>query len=588
MGQRPPARAGAKRRAENWIFPARSWHIVRMQEPKHVQTELEWDALPPAAMRPALTGGIAFQSPEHQVQRTAELMGDGALVVVIPPLPAGMRGHLAEHLEEHLEKELAVRGAPSPYLAAWSAMPDDAEERLADQLFRARTTGASGIALAMGSIAAAACPALTPEDSATLRWLARATTHAPLVVLLDDADTFAGAYDAPVGLASLLDRAAGGCAKPAAPSVEPAAEREPERVEAEPREAEEEEEGAPHHDVAAALSAVLADVEEARAPEPEPEPAAEDEVVVVDAARAMADAAPEPEPREAERARAAIGVPVAGPNDQWRGWALALGAVRGPLPLAAFERLFADSYVPLANAIACGLDDPRATRAYDEFRRTFERAYTEAFAAFGATNRRPRLVMDAHDVASKQARLHNARTSHVLLIDSLRWDLGSAVRDAVAERASGSASLTGQTALWSALPTTTMRQLETIARGMDALRAPAIDDPQESLRGRSAEVVRRLRVGSREVYKLDLVPAMLASLGDEPGAEDVVGALEHVADAVADAVVRHIEALPPRTLLLVAGDHGFTVDRRGRILHGGASPEEVLVPAYAWLVGDLH
>ena len=28
--------------------------------------------------------------------------------------------------------------------------------------------------------------------------------------------------------------------------------------------------------------------------------------------------------------------------------------------------------------------------------------------------------------------------------------------------------------------------------------------------------------------------------------------------------------------------------RRGRILHGGASPEEVLMPAYSWLTGDLH
>jgi hypothetical protein len=286
--------------------------------------------------------------------------------------------------------------------------------------------------------------------------------------------------------------------------------------------------------------------------------------------------------------RATIGVPVAGPNDAWRTWALALGAVRGPLPLAAFERLFAESYVPLANAIACGLDDPRAVRAYDDFRRTFERAYTDAFAAFGATNRRPRLVMDAHDVVSKQGRLHNARTCQVLVVDSMRWDLGALTRDAVVARATGSASLTSESVLWSALPTTTVRQLETIARGMDALRAPTTEDTQETLRGRSAEVIRRMRVGSRELYKLDLVPVMLGALGDEPGADVVVGALPEVANAVADSIVRHLETLPPRTLLLVVGDHGFTVDRRGRILHGGASPEEVLVPTYAWLVGDLH
>lgn len=608
------------------------WHIVRMHEPKQAQTELDWNAAPPPppaaieasdttatrrAVVPPLTGRIGFASPEAQVQRTAELLGEGAVVVTIPPLPATMRGHLAEHLEEHLERELAVRGVPSPYLAAWSAMPDDAEERLADQLFRARTTGASGIALAMGSIAAAACPALTPEDSATLRWLARATTHAPLVVLLDDADVFATGYDAPVALDALLARATGPAVATAA-AIETVA-----RVVVEPDDDPISSDIPDLGDVVAATLGDAAATNDAAEPAvfdgsalPEAdavahanEPAADDEqtanetavasvelvesvdVVATETATVMIEApapAPIPEKPARGRARAAVGVPVAGPNDYWRSWALALGAVRGPLPLAAFERLFAESYVPLANAIAAGLDDPRAVRAYDEFRRTFERAYTDAFATFGATNRRPRLVMDAYDVASKQARLHNARTSHVLVVDSLRWDLGTLVRDALATKAAGTASLTSESGLWSALPTTTIRQLETFARGMDALRAPAAEDAQESLRGRSAEVVRRLRVGSRELYKLDLVPTMLASLGDEPGADAVVNALDEVASAVADSIARHIETLPPRTLLLVVGDHGFTVDRRGRILHGGASPEEVLVPAHAWLVGELH
>lgn len=639
-----------------------------MHEPKQAQTELDWNAAPPppstaatvigagdaASARPApappLTGRIAFASPEEQVQRTAELLGEGAVVVTIPPLPAMMRGHLAEHLEEHLERELAVRGVPSPYLAAWSAMPDDAEERLADQLFRARTTGATGIALAMGSIAAAACPALTPEDSATLRWLARATTHAPLVVMLDDADTFASGYDAPVALGTLLGRTgrlpdvAMADARVAAMVDRVVVDPEDEPIASDVPDVSEIVAGAlgdtdvasdpmvfdgtklPEVDAAEASAAALvaapdgeslgtdvaddaqtanetavADVDEQTATAAvtgnQIDAVETVETVDVVAVTTVSVATLEPLEKPARgrgtggdrgRARATVGIPVAGPSDYWRSWALALGAVRGPLPLAAFERLFAESYVPLANAIAGGLDDPRAVRAYDEFRRTFERAYTDAFATFGATNRRPRLVMDAYDVASKQARLHNARTAHVLVIDSLRWDLGALVRDALTAKASGTASLTSETVLWSALPTTTIRQLETIARGMDALRAPATEEPQESLRGRSAEVVRRLRVGSRELYKLDLVPTMLAGLGDEPGAEVVVGALDEVASAVADAIVRHIETLPPRTLLLIAGDHGFTVDRRGRILHGGASPEEVLVPAYAFLVGELH
>jgi hypothetical protein len=315
---------------------------------------------------------------------------------------------------------------------------------------------------------------------------------------------------------------------------------------------------------------------------------------VVDAPVSLSgrDEPPQPPIAEVEtaalraRRRATVGVPVSGPPDAWRSWAIALNAARGPQPLSAFERLFVESYLPLANAIARGLEDPRAVRAQEEFSGGFAKTYADAFATFGATGRRPRLVMDAFDVAMKQARLHNARATHVVLVDAMRYDVGCAVRDQLAERAQGTVSLASESLLWSALPTTTYRQLETLARGVDALRAPSVEDGSESLRGRSPETVRRLRVGSRELYRLELVPAMLGAL---PGvAPDVVGALDGVGASVADALLRHIETLSPRTLLLVLGDHGFSVDRRGLVSEGGASPEEVLVPCLSYLVGELH
>ena len=47
-----------------------------------------------------------------------------------------------------------------------------------------------------------------------------------------------------------------------------------------------------------------------------------------------------------------------------------------------------------------------------------------------------------------------------------------------------------------------------------------------------------------------------------------------------------------RTLLVVFGDHGFVVDNTasssGPARQGGASPEEVLVPGFAWLLGGVH
>ncbi len=489
----------------------------------------------------ALAGETTFVSPEAQVQRTAELLGAGAVVVVVPPPAVAVRGRLAERLDDLIERELGARGAPSPFLNEWSAMPDEVEERLGDQLFRARTVGATGIAIAMGTLAGITRRGvLTPEDSALLAVLESATRSVPLVLMLDDGDVGVKGFGEPVALASLLAR-----------SGESESESESESQSSR-------------------------------------EPPLETESCEVVETAVDAPVAPV---IERARRRATAGVPVSGPSDYWRTWAIALAAARGPQPLGAFERLFVESYMPLANAIASGVDDPRALRAHDEFRDGFEQSYADAFATFGASSRRPRLVMDAFDVASKQARMHNARTSHLLVVDAMRYDLGCLVRDRLAERAAGLASLISESLLWSALPTTTFRQLETLARGMEALRAPAPEEASESLRGRSAETVRRLRVGSRELYKLDVVPSMLGALADpaiSSGPAQLVEALDGIASSVADSLVRHVATLPPRTLLLVLGDHGFCVDKRGHVADGGASPEEVLVPCFAYLTADLH
>lgn len=603
-----------------------------------------------ASVEPRLEGEIAFLSQEEQAQRSVELLGNGALLVTLPPPVIAARGRLGELLEELVERELARLGAPSPYLAAWSATTEDASLRLHDQLERARSVGGTGLALALGTLAAIARPSLTTDDSAVLRWLADATLHHPLVLLLDDGDLGLHGWSSPIPLVGLLSRpritisamAPVTWEEPAnVPDVielTPSALLDAEEIEDEPSVILEDvtqvdarvmlvEAAEPRPSVAPEELAVLAqeaqEAEEAAAPESsEPEalavaepvaliaPAAEDIPVVV-VAPVVEEAAPpavaEPEPPvmparrprrrvqldpERARERATVGVPVVGPDDAWRQWAIALGAAKGAQPPAAFERIFTQSYIPLAGAIAAGLEDPRALRAYDEFRRSFERSYTDAFATFGATNRRPRLVMDAYDLAVKHARLVNARQTHVLVVDSMRYDLGCLVRDAVIRETNGIATLGTEMLLWSALPSTTIRQLETLARGIDALRAPSHEEPAESLRGRAAEVVRRVRLGTRELYKLDIIPAHLdeMALGSWGGAEppEPGVAFQRIADSCADSLARHISTLQPRTYLFVIGDHGFAIDRRGAVQLGGASPEEVLVPAFGFLVGDLH
>ncbi|WP_437588489.1 hypothetical protein [Sorangium sp. So ce1000] len=107
-------------------------------------------------------------------------------------------------------------------------------------------------------------------------------------------------------------------------------------------------------------------------------------------------------------------------------------------------------------------------------------------------------------------------------------------------------------------------------------------------RGRAVATLRRERVGSRELMKLDLVEEALRAAGP-PLAERI----EAIAEEVSDVVARFMASLAPRTLLPVFGDHGFRMTpmgdgSAGPASQGGGSPEEVLVPAQAWLVGGVH
>jgi hypothetical protein len=196
------------------------------------------------------------------------------------------------------------------------------------------------------------------------------------------------------------------------------------------------------------------------------------------------------------------------------------------------------------------------------------------------------MVLDAFDLAAKMVRSHGARGAHVLLVDGMRFDLAARVSARVAELLEGRAALADRVTLFSALPSTTPRQAETLARGLEALRAPHdprdTDREAEPVRGRTADTVRRVRVGSRDLYKLDLVETTLASAGD--GALD---AMDDLTEHTARAIAKHARVQSSRTLLFVFGDHGFRFDQ-GSAKHGGASPEEVIVSAHAFLIGDLH
>ncbi|MEP7124345.1 MAG: hypothetical protein ABJE95_25680 [Byssovorax sp.] len=295
-------------------------------------------------------------------------------------------------------------------------------------------------------------------------------------------------------------------------------------------------------------------------------------------------AAPEPSPRPAAAQRVVNAA-------EWRAHAVELDKARGPKPVSVIDKLFSSRYMPLVGAIARGEVDTAVKSVADTWRMNFEHSYREAFSALRVTGKRPPMVFDAPDIAARIGRLNSARVVKLLLVDAMRFDIGERVAQHLTERLAGRAVCVERMLLWSAIPTTTATQAALIARGPEGLRDvdPAHEPDPEIVRGRAVATVRRERLGSREVMKLDLVEARLRGAG--AGYDE---RLESIAEEVAQVTVRYIESLPPRTLLFLFGDHGFRLpsspDGRttGPATQGGVSPEEVLVPGQAWLVGGVH
>jgi hypothetical protein len=227
----------------------------------------------------------------------------------------------------------------------------------------------------------------------------------------------------------------------------------------------------------------------------------------------------------------------------------------------------------------------------DAWRASFEHSYRESFATIRVTGKRPPMVFDAPEVAAKIGRLNGARAVRLVLVDGMSFDLGERVMGRLKDRVASSAVCVEQTLLWAALPSTTPQQLALLARGEGGLREGAEPggDEAEIARGRAVSTIRRERVGTREVMRLECVEARLRNAG--PAFDE---RLDGIADETSQVLARFIEGQKPRTLLFVFGDHGFrlapSVDGRSTsaATQGGASPEEVLVPGHSWLVGGVH
>jgi hypothetical protein len=562
------------------------------------------------------TGEVSLVGPEvlRELLRAAD--DDGYLSVVLSPPGPGQRGDLALVISEAIDGALEQRGACPPGIGAAT----DLGASLSDQLYRARLVELRGLALALPTLEGIAnlAGALDAEDSAVLRWWMAATRERPVRFYIDAKNRYAGVYDRPTPLQDLLEQRPRRTQPPApalAPEVSASSEAmelsSPPPVVALPEQREEVSESesiveeareAATAELDVAFVAALADasrdtpaVEAVQVAPPVIELELELELAepvaaptpAEETAEVMTNVATEAALENVEFARGPL-FPNA--DGEWRTWMHDLEAARGPKPLAVVERMFVTSYVPLCDAFARGIAAPEAKKTIDTWSASFEQSYKEAFDALRVRGKRPTMVLDVPELALRMGRLHGARSVQLVLVDGLRFDLGLRVEQRLRGLLGQSAALTERLLLWSALPATTAVQLELIGRGAEALRefTGNVESEVPVARGRMATTLRRIKAGHRELLKLDVVESTMS----EPADGSETDRLDDLADETARALGSYMKRLPSRTLVMIFGDHGFVLDPLGggtaRARHGGASPEEVLVPAYAWLVGGVH
>jgi hypothetical protein len=563
------------------------------------------------------SGEVSLVGPEVLRELLHAADEDGYLSVVLNPPGPGQRGELALVISEAIDSALEQRGACPPGIGAAA----DLGASLSDQLYRARLVELRGLALAVPTLEGIAnlAGALDAEDSAVLRWWMACTRERPVRFYIDARNRYAGVYDRPTALQDLLERRPRASQAPApalAPEVSASSEAmelsaappavhaqdslsesQPERLEAPSPEQQEERAAAARDEEPATdgefgeFSADFAQETDVSDAPVEVAPLAPLAVTAAPEVPAvLEDSAPAPEFAESEEVAFAHAPLFPNADSDWRTWMHDLEAARGPKPLAVVERMFVTSYVPLCDAYARGIATAEAKRTIDTWSASFEQSYKEAFDALRVRGKRPTMVLDVPELALRMGRLHGARSVQLVLVDGLRFDLGLRVEQRLRTLLGQSAALTERLLLWSALPATTAVQLELIGRGPEALRefTGQVESEVPVARGRMASTLRRIKAGHRELLKLDVVESRLSEPAD--GVES--DRLDALADETARALGAYMGRLPARTLVMVFGDHGFVLDPRGegttRARHGGASPEEVLVPAFAWLVGGVH
>jgi hypothetical protein len=597
----------------------------------------------------ANVGEARFVSPGALPELLASAEQEGLLTVQLDAPGPGHRGRLGVLVEAAIENALERRGACPPGVAAATDLALSLADQLYRARLVELRGIALGLGT-LGGMADAE-HTLDTEDSAVLRYLLTAAALHPLRIYLNASDRGLRVFTVPVALHELMPGTSLTslvCLETAPPpSVQPSVARSAAAMEATRQPPSVEMAEQPEDDVNADAAHAparhfdqAASSDEAHAhpverqeqgeddeldaptlvpPEVKTMPAADEEVLealtpppssisgidlsppdlaAFSAPPPVVAKAIAPEPTNEEQLFEPSPVPpvpfergplYASAASDWRTWAEELTTARGPKPLSVIERMFVSAYVPLADAVARGIGDASAKHVLSTWATSFEQSYREAFAALRVRGKRPSMVLDIPDIALRIGRLHGARRVELICVDGMRFDLGLRVEQRIRWRMAQEVALTERLLLWSALPSTTDVQLELLGRGPEALKTWTGEVSSEIpvARGQNARTPRRVKVGHRDLLKLDLVEARLMDPGTHEAAR-----LDDLADEVAEVLSAQLARLPARTLAIVFGDHGFKLDAMESgttsAKSGSASPEEVLVPAFAWLVGGVH
>lgn len=502
------------------------------------------------------------------------------------------RDTLERFVVDGIEAELGRLGAAPP---GWR-YDEGIEAIAADQLYRARLLGHAGLALRFESLTALADVdgQLGSEDSRTIRRLMFMAEREPVQLYLPQRCAELRIIGDPEPLAAWLPQSSepgrvptieydepGSAAWAALGAEHPGASLMPPRIEAFL--------GADDTPVPPSVSFDAVEREASSvAPDsdadPETLPSPLERLQALDgiapgAEDTTAPALPEGHPSEPASAR---------PNELGRleperiqrcvTWASQLQGMNGPKAHGSIEKAFITSYLPLCREIAAGIAPSETAAAARKWAEGFAQGYASAFRQLGSRPRRPMMVKDVVDVGVRWLGQHHARQCQVLLVSAMRFDIGQRLNEELERRLGQGAVCADQCVLWTALPSNADAQ---------QLGEPGIVRRRGEARPASPPLIEPLRVGNRSLFKLDHLPNDLARAGEPEAAR-----LERLARELGEVIVPWMQEQPPETLTVVFGDHGFTWQAQpggtSAAQCGGALPEQVLVPASAWLLREAR